>query len=86
MTQNQIYIENRIIEEAKYIITTRSTIRTAAKKFGVSKSTIHKDLVQKLPSIHSFLALEVRNVLENNKDERHIRGGLATKNKYKEMN
>lgn len=86
MTQNQIYIENRIIEEAKYIITTRSTIRTAAKKFGVSKSTIHKDLVEKLPNIHSFLALEVRNVLENNKDERHIRGGIATKNKYREMN
>lgn len=76
------YIEERAIMIANYIIEEKTTVRQAAKKFGVSKSTIHKDCTDRLIQINPALAKEVRNVLEVNKQERHIRGGLATKEKY----
>ena len=76
------YIEERAIEIANYIIEEKTTVRQAAKKFGVSKSTIHKDCTDRLRQINPALAREVRNILEINKQERHIRGGMATKEKY----
>ena len=76
------YIEERAIEIANYIIEERTTVRQAAKKFGVSKSTIHKDVTERLLLINRGLANQTRQVLDMNKSERHIRGGLATKNKY----
>ena len=72
------YIEERVLELAHYIVNTNSTVRAAAKKFRVSKSTVHKDVTERLLA----LALEVKNVLENNKAERHLRGGMATREKY----
>ena len=75
-------IEERAVELARYIIENRTTVRAAAGKFGISKSTVHKDLVERLPQINHHLAAEVRSVLEINKQERHIRGGQATKEKY----
>ena len=92
------YIEERVLEVAQYIIDSKATIRKTAKVFGVSKSTIHKDMTERLPKInpaiaeqthlileeiHPLLANEVKQVLEKNKSERHIRGGKATKMKYK---
>lgn len=76
------YIENRVFEIAKYILDTNCTVRAAAKKFEVSKSTVHKDLVERLPQLSQSLADDVRKILDENKAERHIRGGLATKAKY----
>ena len=76
------YMENRILSIAQYTIDHNSTVRSTAKKFGISKSTVHKDLVERLPQINHHLAAEVRSVLEINKPERHIRGGQATKEKY----
>ncbi len=75
-------IEERAIAVAQYIIETEDTVRGAAKKFGISKSSIHKDVSQRLLNINYALAMEVRRVLDKNKAERHIRGGLATKLKY----
>ena len=77
------YIEERVLELARYIIETNSTVRAAAKRFRVSKSTVHKDITERLQEINPALAAEVKNVLDTNKAERHIRGGLATKEKYK---
>ena len=76
-------IEERVIQVAQYIIETEDTVRGAAKKFGISKSSIHKDVSQRLLKINYTLAMEVRKVLDKNKAERHIRGGMATKLKYK---
>ena len=76
------YIEQRAIEIANYIIEEKTTVRQAAKKFGVSKSTIHKDITERLEQINTNLASQARTVLELNKSERHIRGGMATKKKY----
>ncbi|MGL4790514.1 MAG: sporulation transcriptional regulator SpoIIID [Anaerotignaceae bacterium] len=76
------YIEERAIEVAEFIIKSNSTVRETAKKFGVSKSTIHKDITDRVERLNPQLATEVRKVLEVNKAERHIRGGLATKEKY----
>ena len=76
------YIEERAIDIAHYIIEENATVRQAAKKFGVSKSTVHKDVADRLERIHPALALEARKVLDMNKAERHIRGGLATKDRY----
>ncbi|MGN0734895.1 MAG: sporulation transcriptional regulator SpoIIID [Anaerovoracaceae bacterium] len=76
------YIEERVLELARYIIDTRSTVRAAAKKFRVSKSTVHKDVTERLLEINPGLASEVKDVLENNKAERHLRGGMATREKY----
>lgn len=77
-----MYIEERAISLAHYIIDSKDTVRGAAKKFGVSKSTVHKDVSERLLRINPALAAEVRNILNENKAERHIRGGLATKLKY----
>ena len=76
------YIEERAVEIANYIIETKATVRQAAKKFGVSKSTVHKDITERLPQINHALALCAREVLDVNKSERHIRGGMATREKY----
>jgi len=76
------YIWRRALEVSEYIIQTRSTVRETAKVFGVSKSTVHKDVSERLPRIDSLLAKRVKKVLDFNKAERHIRGGLATRNKY----
>ena len=76
-------MEQRAVDLAVYMIETGATVRAAAKQFGVSKSTVHKDLTQKLPHYNYSLYLEVRKVLEKNKSERHIRGGMATRRKYK---
>jgi len=76
------YIEERAIELANYIIEKKTTVRAAAKKFGISKSTVHKDVTERLGRVNSELADDVRIVLEENKAERHIRGGEATKAKY----
>ena len=78
-------IEERVVELAGYIIETGSTVRAAAKKFKISKSTVHKDITERLKEINPALASEVKAVLDNNKAERHIRGGLATKHKYEEQ-
>ena len=75
-------IEERACKLAVYIIENNATVRTAAKHFGISKSTVHKDLSLRLPSCNKRLFEQVRKVMECNKAERHIRGGLATKNKY----
>lgn len=76
------YIEQRAVEIANYIIDQNATVRQAAKQFGISKSTVHKDVTERLARINPLLACEARKVLDINKSERHIRGGLATKEKY----
>lgn len=76
------YIEERAIDIANYIIENNSTVRQTAKQFGISKSTVHKDVTERLMQINPTLATEARKVLDVNKSERHIRGGLATKDKY----
>lgn len=77
------HITERSIELAEYIINTGATVRDAAKNFGVSKSTVHKDVGIRMKKINKCLYVRVKEVLEKNKAERHIRGGMATKNKYK---
>jgi putative DeoR family transcriptional regulator (stage III sporulation protein D) len=77
-----ISIEERAINLAHYIIDTGDTVRGAAKKFGISKSTVHKDVSERLVGINRALAYDVRKILDENKAERHIRGGMATKLKY----
>lgn len=77
------YIEERAIELANYIIKHKSTVRETAKKFGISKSTVHKDVTERLLKINPSLAEKTKVILQGNKAERHIRGGLATKKKYK---
>ena len=77
-----VSIEERAISLAHYIIDSKDTVRGAAKKFGISKSTVHKDVSERLLYINKALALEVREILDENKAERHIRGGMATKLKY----
>ena len=76
-------IEKRACELAVYMIETGATVRAAARYFGISKSTVHKDLTQRLPHCDTFLYTQVRKILETNKQERHIRGGMATRRKYK---
>ena len=76
-------IEERACELAVYIIETGATVRAAARHFGISKSTVHKDLVQRLPQYNPILFSQVRKILETNKAQRNIRGGLATRRKYK---
>lgn len=77
-----ISIDERAIELAHYIIDSKDTVRGAAKRFGISKSTVHKDVSERLKKINPSLAKEVRVILNENKAERHIRGGMATKLKY----
>ena len=76
-------IEERACRLALYIIENRATVRAAAQQFGISKSTVHKDLSERLPAFNRPLYLQVKGVLEENKAERHIRGGIATRRKYK---
>ena len=80
------YIEERVLLIARYIIDNNATVRQAAKYFGISKSTVHKDTTERLEYLNPSLALEARKVLNQNKSERHIRGGLATKEKYGHRN
>ena len=75
-------IEERACDLALYIIEHQATVRSAAKQFGISKSTVHKDLSQRLPAFNRALYLQVKEVLDLNKAERHIRGGIATRRKY----
>ena len=77
-------IEQRACELAVYIIETGATVRAAAQKFGISKSTVHKDLSQRLPQYNKYLYAQVRQVLDENKAQRHIRGGMATQRKYRQ--
>lgn len=81
-----ISIDERAIDLAHYIIDSKDTVRGAAKKFGISKSTVHKDVSERLKKINPVLAREVRIILDENKAERHIRGGMATKLKYSQLN
>lgn len=76
------YIEERAVDIARYIIEQNATVRQTAKQFGISKSTVHKDVTERLLQINPTLASKARKVLDINKSERHIRGGLATKEKY----
>ena len=76
-------MEERACDLAVYIIENRATVRDAAKKFGISKSTVHKDISERLPQFNRTLYTQVKEVLEVNKAQRHIRGGLATRRKYK---
>ena len=76
-------MEERAERLALYILENRATVRSAAQKFGISKSSVHKDLSERLPTFNRTLYLQVKEVLEQNKAERHIRGGIATRKKYK---
>lgn len=76
------YIEERAVEIAYYIIENNATVRQTAREFGISKSTVHKDVTERLSQINHLLAAQARQVLDVNKSERHIRGGLATREKY----
>ena len=76
------FLENRALKLGEYMVKEKATVRKAAKCFGVSKSTVHKDVSQRLQSINLLLYKEVKKILEVNKAQRHIRGGFATKNKY----
>ena len=78
------YIEERAVELANYIIENNATVRGAAKVFSLSKSSVHKDVTERLGKINPSLAARAKLVLERNKAERHIRGGMATKHKYEE--
>ena len=79
------YIEERAVEIAHYIIETKATVRQTAKKFGSSKSTVHKDVTERLLRINPSLAAKARKILDVIKSERHIRGGMATKEKYSHL-
>jgi len=79
------YIAERAVEIANYIIENNATVRQTAKQFGISKSTVHKDVTERLLQINAALAAQARTVLDLNKSERHIRGGLATREKYLHM-
>lgn len=76
-------IDQRACDLAVYLLAYRDTVRGAAKRFGVSKSTVHKDLTERLPALNRSLYLQVRALLAQNKAERHLRGGAATKRKYR---
>ena len=77
--------QERAIILGEYIIENKSTVRATAKQFGISKSTVHKDVAERLPRIQPQLYPLVKEILENNKKERHIRGGMATKKKYEQL-
>ena len=77
------YIAKRAVAAGEYLLLAKATVRQTAKKFGASKSTVHKDVSERLVEIDPALAAKVRKILEKNKSERHIRGGIATREKYK---
>ena len=81
----KVLVEERAIELGEYIVEHKSTVRATAKEFGISKSTVHTDVADRLKKVSPSLYDEVRKVLEDNKAQRHIRGGLATKEKYMHM-
>ena len=81
--KDKYFLEDRSVELAEYLISQKATVRSTAKKFGVSKSTVHKDLSERLENYNRILYLQVKEILEQNKAERHIRGGIATRKKYK---
>lgn len=70
----------------EYLVDNRATVRRAARRFGISKSTVHKDVTEKLREVNPSLAAEVKKILDKNKAERHLRGGEATKEKYRKLN
>ena len=76
-------VEERAVELGNYILENKTTVRKAAKKFGISKSTVHKDVADRLKSVNPQLYCQVRKILEINKAQRHIRGGMATRRKYR---
>ena len=76
-------IEDRACHLAQYIIENKATVRMAAKQFGISKSTVHKDLSERLPAFNHSLYVQAKRILDENKAERHIRGGIATRKKYR---
>ena len=78
-------VEERAVGLARFIVENKATVRSAAKRFCISKSTVHKDVSQRLQKINPSLYIETKKILEINKSQRHIRGGLATKNKYLEQ-
>ena len=78
------YIKERTIRIGNYVVETRKTVRVIAKEFGVSKSTVHKDLTERLPELKPVLASEVKKILDYHKSIRHLRGGEATRNKYRQ--
>ena len=77
------YIRKRVVDVSRYIVDTKATVRQAAAVFGVSKSTVHKDVTERLPRVSKDLARKVKRILDLNKAERHIRGGEATRRKYR---
>lgn len=79
----QEHIRNRVLQIANYVVASTATVRQAAGVYGVSKSTVHKDITERLPEIDEELAAQVRRILDLNKAERHIRGGEATRRKYR---
>ena len=81
----QEYIRKRVLDISSYILESKATVRQAASIFGVSKSTVHKDMTERLPSVNKKLAAKIKDILEFNKAERHLRGGEATRKKYQEM-
>lgn len=81
----QEHIRKRVLDISTYLVESQATVRQAAVAFGVSKSTVHKDVTERLPDINAALAAKVRLVLDLNKAERHIRGGEATRRKYQEI-
>lgn len=85
MTKTQQYIENRILDEARYIVNNLTTVRDTAKHFGISKSTTHRDITKRLPEINKGLAEKVAVVMKLNNEVKHIRGGMSTRNKYKNV-
>ena len=80
----QEYIQKRVLDICAYILDTQATVRQAAQVFEVSKSTVHKDMTERLPSLNKKMSAEVKKILEFNKAERHLRGGEATRRKYRD--
>lgn len=80
------YIRRRVLDVTDYILQTQATVRQTARLFNVSKSTVHKDVTERLPSINKQLARKVKKILDRNKAERHLRGGEATRRKYRSGN
>lgn len=81
----QDYIQKRVLDICSHILETQATVRQAALVFKVSKSTVHKDMTERLPTLNKQLAREIKTILEYNKAERHLRGGEATRRKYKDL-
>jgi len=81
----QDYIRKRVLEISDYIMETKATVRQAANVFNVSKSTVHKDMTERLPAINKRIGNKIKEILEYNKSERHLRGGEATRKKYQEL-